>query len=381
MDEPNATVRPFPNCSNLLTDEHIQHIHLSVSIASAVCLVVITFILLLLIFYKAYTSTLQRLFLYLTITTVIQEACMTMDFEHQFQYSEQETFCKCIIFVSEWTNAMAYDFTLGIIVYLLYKLYKKIKKVPFSGLLRSKCFCVSMECLFIFIVLTFPLNFLWAFSSDTGHWCKNRTVDEKCTTVDSTNRIPKYVFHDLVGMIGAMMAIAVSFVFCCLACKYKETRRHLMITLRRTLIFLGFFVVCVIIETIALIFGYFYAQSYAWWMVYAAIFPVSHLIFPISFLFYLYSFNLFHWRAIKRAAGEWRCFHSCCGRENVPQGDQLHVREAATAPSSHRVTAPSVTFFDVPFTGAFTEICTDERQTLLSDLSGDRGHGSATSAV
>ena len=113
MNEPNATVRPFPNCSDLLTDEQIKNIHLSVSIASAVCLVVITFILLLLIFYKTYKTTLQRLFLYLTITTVIQEACMTMDFEHQLEYSEQEIFCKCITFVSEWTNAMAYDFTLG----------------------------------------------------------------------------------------------------------------------------------------------------------------------------------------------------------------------------------------------------------------------------
>ena len=96
----NAIVRPFPNCNNLLTDEQIKNIHLSVSIASAVCLLVITFILLLLIFYKTYKTTLQWLFLYLTITTVIQEACMTMDFEHQFQYSEQEIFCKCITFAS-----------------------------------------------------------------------------------------------------------------------------------------------------------------------------------------------------------------------------------------------------------------------------------------
>ena len=78
---------------------------------------------------------------------------------------------------------------------------------------------------------------------------------------------------------------------------------------------------------------------------------------------------------------DWRCFRSCCRRENAPQGDQL--REAATAPSSHRVTAPSVTFFDVPHTGAFTDVTTDreEQQTLLHNGGGGTEYGSVTSAV
>ena len=51
---------------------------------------------LLLVFYKAYTSTLQRLFLYLTILTVIQEASMTVGYAAQFEYNDQETFCNII---------------------------------------------------------------------------------------------------------------------------------------------------------------------------------------------------------------------------------------------------------------------------------------------
>ena len=92
----NAIVRPFPNCNNLLTDEQIKNIHLSVSIASAVYLLVITLMLLLLIFYKTYNSTLQRLFLYLTIVTVIQEACMTMVLSISFNTASR----KCSVNVS-----------------------------------------------------------------------------------------------------------------------------------------------------------------------------------------------------------------------------------------------------------------------------------------
>ena len=86
--------------------------------------------------------------------------------------------------------------------------------------------------------------------------------------------------------------------------------------------------------------------------------PVLQLMFPLAFLLYLHSFNLFYRRAIKR---EWRCFHSCCKRENAPQ-------EAATAPPSrsHHVTAPSITFFDVPLTGAFTDVTTDHEECFYT---------------
>ena len=123
MNEPRFLL----NCSNF-TLQQFEHVNLSRSIASAVCLVVITLILLLLIFYKAYTSTLQCLFLYLTIVTVIQEACITMNVEHQFQYNGQETFCEWIGIVSQWTGTMVYLVMLGIIIYLLYKVYEQFKK-------------------------------------------------------------------------------------------------------------------------------------------------------------------------------------------------------------------------------------------------------------
>ena len=136
------------------------------SITSAVCLVVITSILLLLIFHKAYTSTLQRLLLYLTITTVIQEACETVGYYTiRFEYGEHETFCDMINTVRQWNDTVGYLLTLGIIVFLPYKVYEQFKGDPFPRLLRSKCCHISAECLFIFVVLVFPLTYIhpWAY--------------------------------------------------------------------------------------------------------------------------------------------------------------------------------------------------------------------------
>ena len=43
--------------------------------------------------------------------------------------------------------------------------------------------------------------------------------------------------------------------------------------------------------------------------------------------------------------------------------------------------APSVTFFDVPLTGAFTDVPNEEQQALLPDGDGDKGYGGVVSTV
>ena len=138
-------------------------------------------------------------------------------------------------------------------------------------------------------------------------------------------------------------------VFCCLAGEYRETR----ITLRRMLITLAFFVLytsIILIVFTGVIFGIMTKVDILSELLEmnVAILSVSQLIYPVSFLFCLYSCNLFRRRAIKRAAAEWRCFQSCCGKENAPQ-------EAATTPCSHHVMVPSVTFFDVPHSTVTTD--------------------------
>ena len=106
------------NLSNS-TLAQMRDVSLAGRILSPVCLVVITLILLLLIFHKAYTSTLQRLLLYLTIMIVIQEACLTVgNSAAQFEYNDQETFCNIISIVTTWSATASYLSTFGIFIYL-----------------------------------------------------------------------------------------------------------------------------------------------------------------------------------------------------------------------------------------------------------------------
>ena len=363
-------------------------IRLTGSIAAAVCLVVTTSILLLLIFHKAYTSTLQRLLLYLMIFSVIQEACLLVGYATQFEYSGHEPFCNMINTVWQWSDTVGYVLTFCIIVFLSYKICKQFKGKPVPRLSRSKCCRVASECFFIFIVLVLPFAYILpllplancslfkipqlCIMNITSEKLINCTREGKAIVSSIAGVVPGIVsFVDFVGIF--VVTIVLSVVFCCLAREYRETRKALC----RTVVLLGFFVA---VTTIPMVVGIGYLAYFAvrkfngiseymntLKLVIAVEFSVNQLIFPLGFLFYLHSFDLFRWRAIKRAAAEWRCFRSCCGRENAPQED-------ATAPGSHRVTSPSVTFFDEQHSRVTTD-GPNEQQALLPDGGGDRGHG------
>ena len=91
-----------------ITLAQMRDVSLPGRVISPVCLLVITLILLLLIFYKIHTSTLQRLLLYLTIVTVIQEVCLTVGYATQFEYSGHKKSCDAMIIFWQWSNTVGY---------------------------------------------------------------------------------------------------------------------------------------------------------------------------------------------------------------------------------------------------------------------------------
>ena len=178
-------------------------------IISPVCLVVITLIFLLLVFHKAYTSTLQRLLLYLTITTVIQEASMTAGYAAQFEFTDQEAFCDVITIVTTWSATAGYLSVFGVFIYLPYTFYKQISGDPFSRQLRSQCCHVAMECFFIIlVVLAPPLIYIWNWDNCiifVLQLCHGIT-NENCTFRPAQDALYLLMLflntYDLMGVIG-----------------------------------------------------------------------------------------------------------------------------------------------------------------------------------
>ena len=113
------------NCTNF-TSPQLKTINLTESACGLVCLLISVIILEALLYCKAYKTPLQRLFLCLMVTTILQEAGLATTVEHQFQYRGQETVCKVIGFSNQCTGTMIYLFTAQIAPFLLYMVYKQL---------------------------------------------------------------------------------------------------------------------------------------------------------------------------------------------------------------------------------------------------------------
>ena len=125
--------------------EELKDLNLARGITAAVSLLTVTMILLFLVLYKAYTTTLQRLFVHLTIVICLHDVSFVLQIEHQFQYQGQEKFCAFIGFFDMWTGTVVYNFIIEINVFLVYTIYRQLRGDPFPRLSNSRCLWLSLE--------------------------------------------------------------------------------------------------------------------------------------------------------------------------------------------------------------------------------------------
>jgi hypothetical protein len=105
------------NCSNETIAE-LERDNLLWSVSGMSSFVATLFILVLLVFYKAYTSVLQRLFFYFILVTLMQLACIAMNIQLRFVFEGEEAFCKWLGLVQHWAYVMNWLFSLTLTFYL-----------------------------------------------------------------------------------------------------------------------------------------------------------------------------------------------------------------------------------------------------------------------
>ena len=378
------------NCTNSTSAAQLRAINLTRFIAGTISLAIVILILLFLLLYKAYTTTLQRLFVHLTIASSLHDACFVIEVEHQFDYYGQEQFCAVVGFLDAWTSIMVYLFILGITLYVLYMIYKQFRGDPFQNYRRLK---IATECFFTILMVVLPLVYLWLpFINDTYGFglvavCWIQKLQKNCE-VNPFSRVvyPEVGLIVVVCIVHVLSTLGLAVVFCRLAYKYRSMKHRHIKTVRDTFILMCFLLTSVVFDGNSLLFlvsdniAKYIIEHYALWMLAAIGPPVSMLIYPFGFLFYLYSFKKFKWQSIKKAAAEWKVSCGCNGEQRcIHFGPKVKraapiTKDLATVPSSHPAVVPSVSFFDVEYTGRFTELV-QENQPLVSGIS-DTGYGS-----
>lgn len=371
----------FPvNCSNF-TAHQSRVLNLTRSVTASVCLVVILLIIVLLFFYRAYESTLQRLFFYLSTVTLIYEIANVLQMEHLWQYHQQKKLCAYLGFCDQWTVAMVYLSTIQINIFLMYKVYEQFRGALCPSISHSQRCRIVLEICSVLCVVLIPCAYLWKPLLDgnfgiAGAWCWMRTLDEDCVSVGFLDQVFfAYVLRGVTHVFNLISILLLAAIFYQLARNYRGVRRQHLNTVIKTLLLMVFLLVSFVFDAfeikVRLWTGLAHRRElYSLWVVYAMGPPISKLAFPVGFLLYLYSIKKFSREAIERAASKWKSCCPCC--ECCKRAHRRHyhfitAQDNPTAPFSHPVSVPSATMSHPPYTDGFTEIeAVEELQSVAT---------------
>ena len=115
---------PYINCTTF-THSQFRRLPLARGITALVCLLPCLLTLGFIWYKRMWQFLHERLFLWLTISTVAYLAVLTMHMEHYFHYLHEGKFCQVIGFLDQSTGSVQLLFTLEIALYLLYEVMSR----------------------------------------------------------------------------------------------------------------------------------------------------------------------------------------------------------------------------------------------------------------
>ena len=331
------------------------------------CAGVVLFIILVLVYHKAFSSMFQRLYIYLLTVTFLIEVSIFLSMEHQFRYDGQEKVCVLLGFVTQWLSVMQMVYTFEMIIYLLCLVNFAVHRSCFQKLRQSKLCRRLTETLLA--LLPVILSFVYAWKPYiggneyglAGPFCWIRSVDDNCEHVGTRDQMIYYGMYEILGISGIIVQVIFAVVYCKLASSMKEARY----LLRQTLIVMVFQLLYTLTITFQLCVRLYSSLSqqqthYALWLTFSIVSPFRQLLFPFGCLVCFYPVKAMFIKFFTQKA--CKC---CCNESRSRSYEDVGnlVTRRATNPESTRISQPSHTFFIVPH----PSYSTYERSHLVSN--------------
>lgn len=301
----------FANCSNISVD-HVHQLALVRGAVGILCflLCLATFLSeLVYISCKKNSTTLQRLFVYLTFSSLLYSAALSLHTEHYFSYDQQVQcyVCKAVGFFDQYTGSVQLLLTLGIAVKLFHKVFSVCpqRQKEFS----KGCFSrhhFLLEALFVVICFVLPCAVVWfPFTIDgpggygvEGAWCWIQVLESDCTINNKgflEQMLLWYVPYAAVSSLSlfCIAAIIGFLIYICLR-HYNKNRKKVMVAIMDMLLLMPFLVVfcfvCLVEISIVVLLRIQALEgrlnNYVMWMFYAVVTPIGGVIIPIAFFVY-----------------------------------------------------------------------------------------------
>jgi hypothetical protein len=299
-----------------------------------------------LILAKAYGSVLQRLCLWAVIATLVHLLTHLASIEQYFEYRQQEEVCAILGFTHNLSAWCEQVFFLDIALYLLILVYMQVRGSAW-GFTQRRCLRVMVEIVTVLLSILLPASLLWVpyyqgYYGVTAGYCWIRHYLQDCNGVPlHYTMIYGYLLYEIVGGIALCICCAILIVYCSLS-SLIQTAKTVIQRIVVLLLAIIISVLCIdllILTTAKLVHG----EHYQLKMAFALIATCNDLILLFGYLLAFHSSTFC--RFFKKIAD--------IGRRN---GEGAHTRGFKTIRESERVSAPSSTFFEVEYTGDFTDV-------------------------
>ena len=256
------------------------------------------------------TTTLQRLFVYLTFSNILYTAALSLHMEEFFVHGNGSIHCfvcKAVGFFDQYSGSVQLLLTIGIIVKLFHKLCSFRPRKNFKkGILSHHHY--KFEALFVAACFVLPLLVIWVpfIQNEAGQygldgaWCWIQVLEDNCR--DSPGGFLEqlllwYVPYAAVSVLSLICIITITGCLIYICVCHKTYWKHIRKVLLDIMLLLPFLVVfccvCFIEIAIVVIFKYqshlkyrSHLNTYVMWMFYAVITPVGGVIIPIAFFVY-----------------------------------------------------------------------------------------------
>ena len=372
-----------PNFSNL-TIYQAKVSNYSTTISSAICLSLLVLLLGLLVLYKAYKTTLQRLFLQYTTAVAITNVVRVLNVELQFDVNKN--FCNWLALLEQWWVMTVQLLALSLVIYLSYETCQKLRSRPLFPCYKnvSKRSAILIEVLYTSLAVLLPLVYVWMPMKHHKYGlaqslCWSVTYDINCNIVErgklyfNTHEIIIFTLDIIVTLSVLVMIV----MFHLKIFKNQQNRESKYNNTKfRALVFLAVLCISVMAKLSQDIVNLGYIgiinipiDAFYFELINELVQTIVSTMQPLGFAVYLYSPNKLRPRYLKNAAREWlkckwTCAHCCCCKSHpwarvesrTPLVNRISNEGTTTFEGSISCYIPSYTTFSTPYTNEFTNI-------------------------
>ena len=285
----------FFNCTNFTTQvDDLVLVRGSTAIV-CFCLCLVTFIFeLIYIRHKKKSTTLQRLFVYFTVSNLFYTAALSLHLQQFFIYDvkAQAHFCEVIGFFDQYSGLVQLLLTTGIILKLFHKFSTFCCATKFSRNLTLHHY--KFEAVFVAVCFILPLFVVWLYRDGSGQyvsgpWCLMYELKD-CSYSNKVFLKQLFLWYIPFAAISFLCLICITAIIAFLIYIHFWYRIKIHVVITGILLLLPFLVVFVLV-CITFVILLSSLSNYTMWMIYVVTTSIRGVVIPIAFFLHKKKFK------------------------------------------------------------------------------------------